>query len=237
MEGQINLRPSEVTEVFLVLHEHHLRPAALEYEYATGRLRKDLERQSFGEVLSEQSIERLHRLGEQLKGLQLRKIITEDFVVTRETARYLAAGAGLDYSEIVEFDPRVRESDLSYLSADEFKVLGEREAAREINATLTHWMETQPDDFRALRDDHIELWNEALRSFTGGQYLFVLHVEGVLLLTALCLGLPASATGRLLLPRNCPVHITLSPERDPIVGICDFGTWQGIQSTPYARYG
>jgi hypothetical protein len=29
----------------------------------------------------------------------------------------------------------------------------------------------------------------------------------------------------------------LSPERDPIVCICDMETWKGIHSTPYAWYG
>jgi broad specificity phosphatase PhoE len=237
VEGQINLRPPKMTEVFLVLHEHHCRPAELEYAYAIGELRADLERKKYGEPLSEKSIHRLREIGVQLKGKGLRKIITEDFIVTRETARHLAIAADLDYSTTVELDRRVRESDLSYLGVDEFKALGEREAGREANATLAHWMANRPGDFEALQRDHIELWNEALRSLAGGSYLFVLHVEGILLFTALSLGLPPSAMGRLLLPRNCPVHVTLSPERDPIVCICDMETWKGIHSTPYAWYG
>lgn len=234
---QIDLHPPTVTEVFLILHEHHLRPSELEYEYATGQLRDDLERKKFGEPLSQKAIDRLSELGVHLKGKLLRKIITEDFIVTRETARHLSAAAGLDHTAAIQFDPRVRESDLSYLSPDQFNNLGKREAAREPNAALLHWMANNPNDFVALQRDHIQLWNEALRSFAGGPYLFVLHVEGILLFTALCLGLSPSVMGRLLLPRNCPVHVTLTPDRDPIVCLCDMETWKGIHATPYAWYG
>ena len=233
----IHLHPPSLTEVFLILHEHHLRPTGPEYEYATGQLRKELEEKKFGEPLSNKAVERLRELGLQLQGKALRKIITEDFIATRETARHLAAGAGLDYPGIVQFDPRVRESDLSYLSAAEFNGLGKKEGAGEANAALSHWMAHRPGDFENLRRDHVTLWNDALQSFGGGRYLFVPHVEGIVLLTALSLGLPPSSMGRLLLPRNCPVHISLAPDRDPIVCICDTESWKGTHATPYAWYG
>jgi broad specificity phosphatase PhoE len=235
--GQIDLHPPAATEVFLILHEHHVRPPELEYEYATGRLRNDLEHRKFGEPLSQKSVKRLRELGALLKDRQLRKIITDDFIITRETARHLAAGAGLDHAAIVRLDSRVRESDLSYLGADQFRKLGDIEGAGEANAALLHWMTHRPDDFDALRRGHVELWNESLRSFAGGRYLFVLHVEGILLFTALSLGLASSAMHRLLVPRNCPVHISLAPNRDPIVCICDMETWMGVDASPYARYG
>lgn len=236
-DEELVLRPSGAAEIFLILHEHHERPADREYEYATGQLRDDLDRRKFGEPMSQKSIERLRELGAQLKGKPIDRIITQDFIVTRETAQHLAAAAGLPPATTIQFDPRVRESDLSYLSIEEFKALGGREAAGERNATLLHWMARRPDDFQSLVRGYIQLWNETLGPVAGGSWLFVLHVEGILLLTAACLGMPPSAIGRLLVPRNCPVHISLAPDRDPIVCICDMETWKGIKATPFAWYG
>ena len=65
--GTIDLSPSAPTEVFLILHEHHERPAEMEYEYATGRLRGDLVNKKFGEPLSQKSIAKLNELGSQLR--------------------------------------------------------------------------------------------------------------------------------------------------------------------------
>ncbi|HEX8166240.1 MAG TPA: hypothetical protein VF601_10690 [Beijerinckiaceae bacterium] len=219
----------------MVLHERHLRPAALEYEYATGRLRGALERREFGEPLSSRSIDRLRALGVGLQGKSLRAIVTEDFVVTRETARHLAEAAGLDPASAILFDRRVRESDLSYLGSAEFEELGRREAAGEPNATLIHWIKNSPADFMSLVGDHVGLWNDALQRFAGTSFLFVLHVEGLLLLTALGLGLQPSSIGRLLLPRALCVRTVLAPDRPPT--ICIGPSWEIAEAIPYASYG
>lgn len=155
----------------------------------------------------------------------------------REIAIVLAGALGLKLEASIKLDDRVCESNLDFLTRDEFCALGLAEANGDANATVRAWMERRRRDFDRLKAAHVSLWNELLASLEGSAFVYVLHVEGLLLYTTLALGLPATALGRIQIPRRCTVHVTLFPDRDPLVSVQDSAAWSGRANHPFASYG
>ena len=230
--------PAHPTELFLVLHEQAFRPDGLEYEYMTGRLRDRQGTQELGgRALTEEGERRARAMGRALRGVGISTVVTEGFCVTRETTRLMMEEAGLDRAAVEYLeDGRVGESDLSFLDPARFEELGSAEGEGNPNATLRVWLRECPDDFERIVRDHTALWNELVEPRAGGRLLLVLHVEGVLVLTALALGLPVREMQRLHVPRGCPVHVRLWPDADPTVSLHDEACWRSPPARPFGHY-
>jgi len=225
LKAAVNINPKEATEVFLILHEQANRPADKEFEYMTGQLRDELERKAYSRVLTEDGEQQARAVGKQLKGVDLQAIVTEDFSVPRETALIIAEELNGGKVPIIT-DPRIRESNLSYLTPSRFQYLSEIERAKDPNAVLRDWMRECPDDYESLVLDHVSIWNEFTRKFTGKRFAFVLHVEGFLLYPVLLLGLGPGHIGSIHIPRGHPVHARLLPDERPVISIGDEQFWR-----------
>lgn len=229
-------QPAKATEAFLILHERANRPRDLEFEYMTGQLREELHNLEFGPALDSDAELRARKIGEQLRGLRLKTIVTESFVTPAETARLIALGASLDLESQIRYDSRICESDLSYLTRHRFNKLGAIEADGDPNATLKDWINEQPCEFDSLVAAHVSVWNDYILEFSGHSIAFVLHVEGFLLLTAMLLGLDAKKIGRIHIPRGHPTHVRLHPKRELVVSIANEHFWIKQSRIPFDQY-
>lgn len=232
----INLNPLKPTQVFLILHERAHRPKDLEYEYMTGNLTGELQRRAYGRVLSLEGEHRAQNVGKLFAPLKLSFIVTDDFIVTYETSRLIAKAAARGKTMPIYTDCRIRESDLSYLTRSRFRALGKTEAAGDPNATIRDWMQRCPKDFAGLVSNHIDVWNELLRTQAGKRFAMVLHVEGFLLYLTLLMGCHPQQIVSLHIPRAHPIHVRLWPSRPPVISFGDERYWKSGLPSIFAQY-
>lgn len=209
--------PEKLTEIFLVMHEQAYRPEGLEFDYMVGNLREDLDNNIYGRYLTVGGEERAKAVGQCIKDVKPEFIVTEDFATPRETARIIAQEAGIAEQISIIFDNRICESNLSYLSKSHFKTLVISEHEGDPNAAIRNWMQNMPDDFDRLIANHLQLWNEMVIKHHGAKFLYVLHVEGILLYLTLLLGLQPTKMCSLHIARSNPIHVRLFPDKDPVI--------------------
>ncbi len=175
-----------MTTLFFLLHEQQARPKDLEFEYMTGALRDALSRREFGAALTDLAHARCAAVGNRTALSDIQRIITEDFPVCVDTAKEIARRWAHD-PEII-LDQRVCESDLSYLTRDEWASL-ERVGSADATAYVTHWISHNEKDVPRVVSRHQSLWKEALGA--ASNTLYVLHVEGMSLFTSWALSAEA----------------------------------------------
>lgn len=230
-------RSKERMDLFVVLHESHLRPPELEFEYMVGELRGSLDREEFGPPMTQEAEGRLALLAKRIAPMKVARIVTEDFAITRASAavlsRCLSAGKPIE----IAYDSRICESDLSFMDRELFDKLAMEESQGDVNATLRAWRSCAPEDFSKVVENHLSLWNEICANPVPQTQLFVLHVEGVLLFVAWALQLPILKIDALHIPRGVLLHIRIEPKRDPVVRFICNSTTNSDRTVPFSAYG